>query len=230
MSIEKIEQKIGYKFKNKKLISVALTHSSYSNERKSGKHKSNERLEFLGDTVLGLVISEHIFKNYPNLPEGELTKIRSNIVCEVTLSECAKNIGLGKYLKFGRGEELTGGRNRASILADALEALIAAMYLDSDLKVTSNFILSIMDDIINDAVKGKNVLDYKTRLQEMIQVSKENHIHYELVDQTGPDHLKTFYSSVLLNNEKIGYGEGRSKKESEQMAAKQAIKELESRG
>ncbi|MBN2899535.1 MAG: ribonuclease III [Clostridia bacterium] len=226
----KLEDTIVYRFENLKLVKEALTHSSYANEKKSNKIRNNERLEFLGDSVLSIVISDYLFRNYPDLPEGELTKIRSKIVCEATLSDCARRIKLGNYMMFGRGEELTGGRERTSILADAWEALIAAIYLDAGLETAREFIMEQMSQIIEDAIQGKVFMDYKTRLQEVIQVEKSNRIRYELTGEEGPDHCKVFYSSVLLNDERIGEGKGRSKKESEQEAAKQALRELERRG
>lgn len=225
----KLEDTIFYRFKNLKLAKEALTHSSYANEKKSSKVRNNERLEFLGDSVLSIVISDHLFRNYPHLPEGELTKVRSKIVCEATLSDCARKIKLGNYMMFGRGEELTGGRERTSILADAYEALIAAIYLDAGLDTARQFILEQMSVTIEDAVLGKVFMDYKTRLQEVIQVEKNNRIRYELTGEEGPDHCKIFYSSVLLNDKIVGQGNGRSKKESEQEAAKEALRSLDNR-
>lgn len=226
----RLEDTIFYRFKNLKLVKEALTHSSYANEKKSNRIRNNERLEFLGDSVLSIVISDYLFTNYPHLPEGELTKIRSKIVCEATLSECSRKIKLGNYMMFGRGEELTGGRERTSILADAWEALIAAIYLDAGLETAKKFILEQMAQTIEDAILGKVFMDYKTKLQEVIQVKKDNRIRYELTNAEGPDHCKVFFSSVLLNDEVIGTGKGRSKKESEQEAAKVALRNLDSRG
>jgi ribonuclease-3 len=223
----KLEDTIGYTFKNLKLVKEALTHSSYANERKGQNINNNERLEFLGDSVLSIIISQYLFEKYKDLPEGELTKIRSKIVCEATLGECSTKIKLGNYMMFGRGEEMTGGRERTSILADAWEALIAAIYLDGGLEEAKKFIMKNMMKVINDAVDGKVFLDYKTRLQEIIQVNKENRIKYELYKEEGPDHCKVFYSNVKLNDVVIGTGNGRSKKESEQQAAKVALRSLE---
>lgn len=223
----KLEDTIFYRFQNLRLVKEALTHSSYANEKKSNKIKNNERLEFLGDSVLSIVISDYLFRNYPHLPEGELTKVRSKIVCEATLSECARKIKLGNYMMFGRGEELTGGRERTSILADAYEALIAAVYLDAGLEKARKFILEQMGQTIEDAIQGKVFMDYKTRLQEVIQVEKSNRIKYELTGEEGPDHCKVFFSSVLLNDKVVGKGKGRSKKESEQEAAKEALRSLD---
>lgn len=223
-SYNKLEAFIGYEFINKDLLTEALTHSSFANEKKIKSNKYNERLEFLGDSVLGLIISEYLFRNYPELPEGKLTKIRAKIVCEPSLADCAKSIDLGNYLKLGKGEESTGGRNRTSILADAFEALIGSIYLDGGMENARKFIMKIMRKTIEDAICGKIFIDYKTRLQEILQADSTNKITYEIVDEIGPDHNKTFYTQVKNNNRIIGYGNGKNKKESEQNAAKMALK------
>ena len=220
-NIELFEQKINYEFKNKEYILEALTHSSYSNENKN--YPFNERLEFLGDSVLSIVISDYIFKKETKLPEGELTKIRANIVCEESLSEVSKNIHLGKYMLLGKGEEATGGRERISILADALEAVIAAIYLDGGIKCAREFILTNMEKIINDSIKGKIFRDYKTCLQEVLQSNGENNIWYKLIEEKGPDHNKRFVMEVGINDTVLGVGEGKSKKDAEQVAAKCAL-------
>ena len=220
-NIELFEQKINYEFKNKEYILEALTHSSYSNENKN--YPFNERLEFLGDSVLSIVISDYLFKKETKLPEGELTKIRANIVCEESLSEVSKNIHLGKYMLLGKGEEATGGRERISILADALEAVIAAIYLDGGLKCAREFILTNMEKIINDSIKGKIFRDYKTCLQEVLQSNGENNIWYKLIEEKGPDHNKRFVMEVGINDTVLGVGEGKSKKDAEQVAAKCAL-------
>ena len=220
-NIELFEQKINYEFKNKEYILEALTHSSYSNENKN--YPFNERLEFLGDSVLSIVISDYLFKKETKLPEGELTKIRANIVCEVSLSEVSKNIHLGKYMLLGKGEEATGGRERISILADALEAVIAAIYLDGGIKCAREFILTNMEKIINDSIKGKIFRDYKTCLQEVLQSNGENNIWYKLIEEKGPDHNKRFVMEVGINDTVLGVGEGKSKKDAEQVAAKCAL-------
>ncbi len=227
-SIKNFEKNINYSFKNPALLKEALTHSSFSNERKENVVHNNERLEFLGDAVLSIVISDYLFKNHTNLPEGELTKIRSKIVCESTLGECSRRIDLGEYMFFGKGEEMTGGRKRTSILADAFEALIAAIYLDGGTESAGPFIMTFMKDFINNAINGKVFLDYKTHLQEIVQIRKDNKIKYEIIGEEGPDHCKLFYTQVKLNDIVIGYGKGRSKKEAEQEAAKMAIEKLES--
>lgn len=220
-NIELFEQKINYEFKNKEYILEALTHSSYSNENKN--YPFNERLEFLGDSVLSIVISDYLFKKETKLPEGELTKIRANIVCEESLSEVSKNIHLGKYILLGKGEEATGGRERISILADALEAVIAAIYLDGGIKCAREFILTNMEKIINDSIKGKIFRDYKTCLQEVLQSNGENNIWYKLIEEKGPDHNKRFVMEVGINDTVLGVGEGKSKKDAEQVAAKCAL-------
>ena len=220
-NIELFEQKINYEFKNKEYILEALTHSSYSNENKN--YPFNERLEFLGDSVLSIVISDYLFKKETKLPEGELTKIRANIVCEESLSEVSKDIHLGKYMLLGKGEEATGGRERISILADALEAVIAAIYLDGGIKCAREFILTNMEKIINDSIKGKIFRDYKTCLQEVLQSNGENNIWYKLIEEKGPDHNKRFVMEVGINDTVLGVGEGKSKKDAEQVAAKCAL-------
>ena len=221
-NISKFEDTINYKFENKSYILEALTHSSYSNENKN--YKFNERLEFLGDSVLSIVISDYLFKKEKNLPEGELTKLRANIVCEESLSEVAGQIHLGEYLLLGKGEEATGGRDRISILADALEAIIAAIYLDGGLEEASKFIFKYMDEIIEDSIEGKIFRDYKTYLQEVLQSRGEQHIWYKLIEEKGPDHNKRFVMEVGINDKVLGVGEGKSKKDAEQVAAKSALK------
>lgn len=221
-NIDEFENIIEYKFKNKEYILEALTHSSYSNENK--EYDFNERLEFLGDSVLSIVVSEYLFKKERNLPEGELTKLRANIVCEESLSEAANEINLGIYMLLGKGEEATGGRGRASILADAFEAVIAAIYLDGGLEPARVFILKYMEEIICDSRKGKIFRDYKTHLQEVLQGKGESNIWYRLVDEKGPDHNKRFIMEVGINERVLGIGEGKSKKEAEQIAAKKALK------
>ena len=220
-SIAQFENIIGYRFNNKEYILEALTHSSYSNENKG--YNFNERLEFLGDSILSIVISDYLFKKETELPEGELTKLRANIVCEESLSEVSKNIHLGKYMLLGKGEEATGGRERISILADALEAVIAAIYLDGGIKCAREFILTNMEKIINDSIKGKIFRDYKTCLQEVLQSNGENNIWYKLIEEKGPDHNKRFVMEVGINDTVLGVGEGKSKKDAEQVAAKCAL-------
>lgn len=221
-NISKFEETINYTFENKSYILEALTHSSYSNENKN--YKFNERLEFLGDSVLSIVISDYLFKTEKELPEGELTKLRANIVCEESLSEVASQINLGNFLLLGKGEEATGGRERISILADALEAVIAAIYLDGGIKEARDFIFKYMQEIIENSIKGKIFRDYKTYLQEVLQSKGEQNIWYKLIDEKGPDHNKRFVMEVGINDTVLGVGEGKSKKDAEQVAAKSALK------
>lgn len=217
-----LEDKIGYQFKNKNLLLQALTHSSYANEGK--KHgRNNERLEFLGDSVLSVIVAKHLFLKYKDIPEGELTKLRASLVCEKALDVFAQQLGLGEYLRLGKGEEMTGGRNRPSILADAFEAVIAALYLDGGYQAAQKFVLSFIPKNLD--VKSANQLaDYKTTLQEIIQQNREEKIEYVLADEKGPDHAKVFTAEVLLNSNVIGVGEGSSKKQAEQNAAREALK------
>ncbi len=223
-SVKQLERILDYEFQSRDVLMLALTHSSYANEIKEKSNDYNERLEFLGDSVLGLVISEYVYHNHKDYKEGELTKLRSKIVCEATLSECAREIELGQYMLFGKGEEITGGRTRRSILADAFEALLAALFIDAGIDVVKRIIFDLMGEKIKLAEKGLIVDDYKTHLQEIIQMNKENKIKYDLVKEEGPDHKKTFTTAVKLNGDIVGTGEGRSKKESEQEAAKMALR------
>lgn len=225
-TLKAFEEIIGYKFTNQDLLQTALTHSSYANENR-GKHiLYNERLEFLGDSVLSLIVSKFLFENYQNLPEGDLTKARATIVCERSLWSCATNIEMGNYLILGKGEELTGGRTRASILADAYEALIAAIYLDGGIDVVREWLLGQLYETIQDAVKGKTFTDYKTALQECVQTGGAVEIHYEVIGESGPDHCKLFFVQVTIDGKEMGQGEGKSKKNAEQMAAKDALTKL----
>lgn len=225
-TIDQLENKIGYSFIDKNIIATAITHSSYANEKKAKKLRYNERIEFLGDSVLSLVISEYLFTKYPNLPEGELTVTRAKIVCESSLSQCAKNIELGRYLLLGKGEELSGGRHKASVLSDAFEALIGAMYIDGGFETAKGFILKYMEQIIKSCVAGKVLYDFKTQLQELIQQNGDQHISYHVINESGPDHNKTFETEVRINNDILGKGSGHSKKESEQNAARNALENL----
>lgn len=219
--MDEFEKIIDYRFKNKGLIKEALSHSSYANEKKKTR-RSNERLEFLGDSVLSIIVSQYLFEHFSHFPEGELTKIRASLVCEKSLYEFAKEIRLGEFLLLGKGEENTGGRERPSILADAFEAVIASIFLDGGLESARKFVLSfIPKDIGEKNISAFN--DYKTILQEIIQKNPEEHIEYVLAGQTGPDHNKAFLVNVCLNSNVIGKGTGKSKKEAEQMAAKEAL-------
>lgn len=228
-SFQQLEHKLGYTFRDYKVLEEALTHSSYANEKNDPAIQHNERLEFLGDSVLGLVISDFLFMKYPDFPEGDLTKIRAKIVCEPTLAEIASTLDLGYFMYFGKGEAMTGGRERQSILADALEALFAAVYLDGGLNAARRIILDLMADTIKDAIHGKIFLDYKTALQELVQAEGSHVIQYDIVAETGPDHMKTFEAAVTIDAVISGQGKGKSKKEAEQNAAKMAIKKRKSK-
>ncbi len=218
--IEEFEQIIGYTFKDKELIRHALSHSSYANERKRA-NGSNERLEFLGDSVLSIVVSDYLYKNL-NVPEGDLTKLRASLVCEKSLHVFAQRIQLGEFILLGKGEENTGGRERPSILADAFEAVIAAIYLDGGMAPAAKHILRFMPEDIK--VSKKPVFDdFKTLLQEIVQKNPEEKVEYVLIGEEGPDHNKRFVVEVCLNSQVIGKGKGKSKKEAEQLAAKEAL-------
>lgn len=217
-----LEQKIGYTFKNRDLLKTALSHSSYVNEAKDGS-ESYERLEFLGDSILSVVVAEYLYKNFSKLPEGELTKLRAALVCEKTLAEFSREMEIGKYMLLGHGEALCGGRERSSILADMFEAVLAALYLDGGMEIAKKHVLSyVVPDIKNHTVE-EAFHDYKTQLQEIIQRNPEEEINYAIVSESGPDHNKMFTVEVRLNSNVIGSGTARSKKQAEQYAAKQAL-------
>lgn len=220
--MDKLEAGIGYTFKNKALLTTALTHSSYANERHGGA-ESYERLEFLGDSILGVVTADFLYRHEPKLPEGRMTRLRAELVCEASLHRVALELGLGQYMRLGRGEEHTGGRERASILADMVESIIAAMYIDTGSMDESRRF--IMEKILSRAELGDQHCsdDYKTRLQELVQRKRDQHISYELIGESGPDHCKTFRFGVYINDVAAGEGSGRTKKEAEQMAARQAL-------
>ncbi len=221
--IENLEQRIGYSFKDKTLLRQALMHSSYTNEHHLHKENCNERLEFLGDAVLELSSSEYLFKLYPDKPEGELTKLRASLVCEPALALSSRQIGLGEYLLMGKGEELTGGRERPSIVSDAVEALIGAIYLDGGFASAKEFILRY---ILNDIENKQLFYDSKTILQEMVQSQYEEALSYKLLREEGPDHNKSYEVQVLLGTSVLGKGRGRTKKAAEQEAAYQGILSL----
>ena len=222
--IKDLENAIGYRFQNIQLLQNALTHSSYANERWHNSLLSNERLEFLGDSVLGMLVAEYLFRTFPDRPEGELTRMRADMVCEQTLAAAANKIGIGEHLLLGHGEEQGGGRSRNSILADAMESVIAACFLDGGiaaaLKVVQQFIL------VEVPVTKLHNVDYKTKLQELVQQKKNQNLTYVLAGESGPDHDKVFCVEVLLNNVPIGTGTGSSKKRAEQSAAQSALKAL----
>lgn len=215
-----------YKFKDEKLFELARTHTSYANEQKKEKKQNNQRLEFLGDSVLSIIVSDYIYKNYSHLPEGSLTKIRAEVVCEKSLYEIAKAINLGECLLLGKGEEKAGGRQRVSILADATEAVLGAIYLDSDVETAAKAFLPLLTERIVAAAAKEGRKDYKTTLQEYIQRDGAAEIIYETVGQSGPDHDKTYEVEVSVNGKKSGNGSGKTKKEAEQMAAKDALSKL----
>lgn len=219
--MNKFENAIGYQFKDRIILKEALTHSSFANEGKK-PNKNNERLEFLGDSVLSLVVAEHLFTHYKYLPEGELTKLRASLVCERSLYDFAQRISLGENLMLGKGEENTGGRLRPSILADAFEAVIASIYLDGGFEAAREFVLKFVPKKL-DPQKKNPLSDYKTALQEIVQKNKEEKIEYVMIDENGPDHNKSFIVEVHLNSNVIGAGNGKSKKQAEQFAAKEAL-------
>ena len=220
--IEELEKTVGYVFEDRKHILVATTHSSYSNEAKDGVD-CNERLEFLGDSVLSFVTSRYLYENFPNLPEGEMSRIRASAVCEKTLCSIAKRIDLGAYLRLGHGEECQNGRNRPSILADAFEALLAAIYLDGGIEPVRKFLLPIISAEIDTIVESGADIDYKTALQQFVQQERGSLLEYKTVNESGPAHDKTFYVEVHLNGNVIGRGSGHSKRKAEQNAAKEAL-------
>lgn len=222
--LNKFEEIIKYKFNNIEILEKSLTHSSYSNEDKSYNKVNNERLEFLGDAVLSITVSRYIFDKFPEYPEGDLTKLRSQVVCEDTLSLVATNLNVGKFLLLGKGEEASGGRERKSILADATEAIIAAIYIDGGYKKAEAFVLDNITKYIQLAVKGKIVSDFKSYLQEYYQGKSQScKIRYIVTKEEGPDHEKMFHVNVLVNKTVVGQGSGKSKKLAEQDAAKNAL-------
>ncbi|MBR4864282.1 MAG: ribonuclease III [Oscillospiraceae bacterium] len=219
-----LEAAIGYRFKNITLLQNALTHSSYANEYWHNSLMSNERLEFLGDSILGMVVAEHLYRNFPDRPEGELTRMRADMVCEQALAKVADRLGLGGHLLLGHGEEQGGGRSRASILADAVESVIAAVFIDGGMEPAKHFVESFV--LCNVPVTKLKNADYKTALQELVQQKKNQVITYTLVGESGPDHNKQFVAAVSLNGKKLGEGTGSSKKRAEQEAARIALELL----
>ena len=222
--MDKFKKKLGYVFKNPTLLETALTHSSYANENKKNRVASNERLEFLGDSVLGMAVSVLIYDGNPNLPEGQMTRLRAELVCEKSLATLAVTLGLGECLRLGRGEEKGGGRERPSILADAVEAVVAAIYLDGGFEPVRQLVTEHLAPQAG-RMQLENY-DYKTVLQEAVQVKTGQVLSYHTIDESGPDHMKSFTVEVRLNGEAIGYGKGKSKKEAEQSAAKSALSDL----
>lgn len=226
-TLQSLESKIGYRFQDISLLKQAMTHSSFTNEQKINKVKNYERLEFLGDAVLELVSSEFLFNAHTQVPEGELTKMRASMVCEPSLAFCAKDLQLGQYMRLGKGEEQTGGRNRDSITSDAMEALIGAIYLDGGMEKATSFINKF---ILSDLEDKQLFYDSKSNLQEMIQGKLKKEFHYELLEESGPEHDKTFVVEVFMEEESLGKGLGRTKKAAEQQAAYKALLLLRDRG
>jgi ribonuclease III len=222
----KLENTIKIKFKDKLLLQTSVTHKSFANENRNLNIKNNERLEFLGDSVLSLTISSFIFQHFPEDDEGILAKIRSVVVSTPVLAEKSRTLNLGDYLLLGKGEELTGGRERESILADTMEAIIGAIYLDRGFKIASKFIINLFVKDIDAVKKGKHIKDYKTILQEIIQQNSNEYPIYSIIDEEGPDHNKTFLVEVEYMNKVLGSGRGSSKKEAEQKAARVALNNL----
>jgi len=221
------QRSIEYIFKETNLLQTALSHPSYVYENNLPHYKNNQRLEFLGDAVLGLIVSEIIYEKYPHLPEGNMTKVRAKVVKESTLARIAKEISLGEMLYLGKGEELTGGRRRSSTLADSLEALIGAIYIDGGLENAMSFIKEHFYLEIDKTIKGQTFKDFKSTLQELIQKNFEEKLFYEVIKETGPDHDKTFTIQVRLSKRVLGKGIGKSKKEAEQAAAESALRDLD---
>lgn len=222
--LKDLEIAIGYHFQNISLLQNALTHSSYANERWHNSLLSNERLEFMGDSILGMLVAEYLYRTFPDRPEGELTRMRADMVCEKTLAGVANSLHLGDHLLLGHGEEQGGGRERASILADATESVIAACFLDGGMDAAKRFIQRFI--LVQVPVNRLHNVDYKTKLQELVQQKRNQVLSYELTGQTGPDHDKQFMVDVRLNGTVVGKGVGSSKKRAEQDAARNAIDKL----
>ena len=225
--MQELEKKLHYQFRDQAYLDEALRHSSYANEHRGSHMDSNERLEFLGDSVLGFVTAEFLFARHPDLPEGDLTRIRAALVCEQSLYEVAQKLELGKYLKLGKGEEAGGGRTRTSILADATEAVFAAVYLDGGITEASALIHRCLLDAEKEEAVEERRRDFKTDLQELVQRQPDQSLSYRMVGESGPDHAKVFTAEVLLNGKAVGEGSGHSKKEAEQAAAAAALERLE---
>lgn len=219
-----LEEKLDYRFQDPELLERALTHSSYANERLGGALESNERLEFLGDSILGQVTADHLYRSHPDLPEGDLTRMRAALVCETSLAQVATGWGLGEYLRLGKGEELNGGRHRPSIQADAVEAILAALYLDGGIAQARRTIRSFILCKEEETGEGQ---DYKTALQEFVQRTPGHTLKYQMVREEGPDHMKEFWMEVTLDGQQAGAGKGHSKKEAEQQAARVALETLQ---
>ena len=226
-TLKLLEDRIGYHFHDISLLKQALTHSSFTNEQKINRQKHYERLEFLGDAVLELVSSEFLFKRHPEMPEGELTKVRASMVCEPSLAFCARDLELGNFLLLGKGEEITGGRHRDSIISDAMEAVTGAIFLDGGMEFAKQFIYRF---ILSDIEDKQLFNDSKSNLQELIQGKLKKEFHYELCDEKGPEHDKIFEVEIFMEEESLGTGQGRTKKAAEQQAAYKALLLLRERG
>lgn len=221
-----LEERLGYTFRDRKRLEGALYHSSYANEHRSLGIHSNERLEFLGDAVLGVVTADYLYRRHPDLPEGDLTRIRAALVCEESLHEVARSLGLGRHLRLGRGEEQGGGRERPSILADATESVFAAVYLDGGMEEATALIHRVLLDKEREEAVEDRRRDYKTELQELVQRKSGSSLGYQMTGASGPDHAKVFEAAVVLNGEEFSKGTGHSKKEAQQAAAKEALEKL----
>ena len=219
-TLQLLEERIGYHFKDINLLKQAITHSSFSNEQKINRQKHYERVEFLGDAVLELVSSEYLFHNHPDMPEGELTKTRASLVCEPSLAFCAKDLELGQFIRLGKGEESTGGRKRESIISDVMEAIIGAIFLDGGMAPAKEFVHRF---ILSDLEDKKLFYDSKTNLQELVQATLKKEIRYQQIGECGPEHDKIFLVEVSVGDQKLGFGEGRTKKAAEQKAAYEAL-------
>ncbi len=225
--IDMLEERIGYRFQDRKLLKQALTHSSFTNEQKINKTEDYERLEFLGDAVLEMVSSNFLFHTYSKLSEGELTKLRASMVCEPALAFCARDLELGKFIRLGKGEELSGGRERESITSDVMEAVIGAIFLDGGIEPAKAFILSF---ILSDLENKQLFYDSKSNLQELMQGTLKREFHYELLEESGPEHSKSFVVEVIMEGKSLGRGLGRTKKAAEQQAAYEALLFLREQG
>jgi ribonuclease-3 len=225
-NISALKERLGFCWQNEDLLRLALTHGSYAYEKNLRSQENNQRLEFLGDAVLELVVSDYLYRTYPGHSEGELTRLRAAVVCEPSLARTARELELGSCLYMGRGEERSGGRERPSILADAFEALLGAIYLDQGLTVARRVALLYLEPVIKDVLEGRVERDYKTELQEILQKEGSVSISYAILHEEGPDHHKTFTAAVYLGGKEMGRGQGRSKKEAEQQAACRALARL----
>lgn len=225
--VRRFAEKNSIPVQNLQLLNIALTHTSYANEHKNEVIHDNERLEFLGDAVLDLVVGEYLFLRFPSWPEGELTRAKASAVCKPACAECSSLMDVGSYLRLGKGEEMSGGRTRVSILGDAFEAVIGAVYLDNNYEITARFILGHLKKYLDLIDEGNYDHDYKTDLQELVQRHGEVNIHYDVIHDEGPDHDKTIWMQVTVNGKRFGTGIGKNKKEAAQRAAKEAIQKLQ---